>query len=217
MDFDSGDNKDSFDTFRNEFGPEYYSFDIGKVHFVIMNDVKYPCGPEDNEDGLHGHCDQEDRQDYTGTIIERQMTWLKNDLAHVPKDRLIHLHMHIPIHSFIDQNLVKHSVANVVELYETLGCHRSSDGMFYAHDCERKIVSSHAHTHTAENIRPGEDFEGWSTALDSGTLKGRSPGPPPFHQVILGAGGGSWWTGKVAMCTLMSLTPKSCIDSAELV
>lgn len=197
MDFDAPDDAHSFDTFRREFGPEYYSFDIGMVHFIIMDDVKYPCGPEDNLDGLHDFCAEDaGRPDYTGAISERQLTWLKNDLAHVPKDKLIHLHFHIPIHSFIDQNLVKHGVANVVELYETLGCHRSKDGYFYPEDCERKIVSSHAHTHTTENIRPGEDFEGWSTALDAGHLKGRSPGPPPFHQVILGAGGGSWWTGK---------------------
>ena len=199
MDFDAPDDAHSFDTFRREFGPEYYSFDIGMVHFIIMDDVKYPCGPEDNLDGLHDFCERGfDRPDYTGSITERQLTWLKNDLEHVSKDKLIHLHFHIPIHSYIDQNLVKHSVANVVELYEILGCKRSDDGYFYPEGCERRIVSSHAHTHTTENIRPGENFEGWSTALDAGNLQGRSPGPPPFHQVILGAGCGSWWTGECA-------------------
>lgn len=197
LDFDATDDKHSFDTFRREFGPEYYSFEIGMVHFIVMDAVKYPCGPEDNLDGLHDFCERRpERPDYTGMITDRQMTWLKNDLAHVPKNKLIHLHFHIPIHSFIDQNLVKHGMANAVELYEALGCHRAHDGMFYPEDCERKIVSSHAHTHTTENIRPGENFEGWSTALNAGSLSHRSPGPPPFHQVILGAGSGSWWSGR---------------------
>lgn len=196
-DFDAPDDVDSFDTFRREFGPEYYSFDIGMVHFIVMDDVIFPCGPEENEDGLHDFClNGPDNPNYTGKISERQLTWLKNDLEHVSKDKLIHLHMHIPIVSFIDQNSAKHAVGNVVELYEILGCHRSDDGYFYPEDCERKIVSSHAHTHTIENIRPGENFEGWKTALDAGNLKGVAAGPPPFHQVILGAGGGSWWTGK---------------------
>lgn len=57
MDFDSPENIHSFDTFKREFGPDYYSFDIGQVHFVVMNDVFYPCTPDMNEDGLHDWCD----------------------------------------------------------------------------------------------------------------------------------------------------------------
>lgn len=57
LDYDAPSDADSFDTFRREWGPTYYSFDIGEVHFVILDAVKYPCLPEDNEDGLHPFCD----------------------------------------------------------------------------------------------------------------------------------------------------------------
>ena len=57
FDFDSPDNRHSFDTFKREFGRDYYSFDIGQVHFVVGNDVFYPCTPDQNEDGVHEWCD----------------------------------------------------------------------------------------------------------------------------------------------------------------
>lgn len=56
-DFDSPDNLHSFDTYRREFGPLDYSFDIGQVHFIMMTDVSYPCTPDQNFDGLHDWCD----------------------------------------------------------------------------------------------------------------------------------------------------------------
>ncbi len=43
LDWDATSDADSFDTFRREWGPEYYSFDIGQVHFVVLDNVRYPC------------------------------------------------------------------------------------------------------------------------------------------------------------------------------
>ena len=197
-DFDSPHMDHSFDTFPREFGPEYYSFEIGQVHFVVLEDVRYPClAEEDNLDGLHEFCDYPTRSDYNGVVPERQLEWLKNDLAQVPTDKLVFLHLHIPIHSFIDQNLIKHMVDNTVDLYEAVGCSRGADGSFSAENCERRIVSASAHTHTVENMLPGEVFEGFLTTLDQDSLldESRVPGATPFHQLILGAASGSWWSG----------------------
>jgi len=67
--------------------------------------------------------------------------------------------------------------------------------IFHPENCERKIVTLHAHTHTNDNIQPGEAFEGWLTKLNEGTCDDCAPGPVPFQQFIVGAGGGSWWSG----------------------
>ena len=48
LDFDATEDAHSFDTFRREWGPEYYSFDIGKVHFVVLDNVRYPCNGVDD-------------------------------------------------------------------------------------------------------------------------------------------------------------------------
>ena len=92
----------------------------------------------------------------------------------------IFLAMHIPIYAFIDQYSPKHAVDNIIELYEALGCtstpssaaagvSRQSaalpDNIFLPENCARKVISLHAHTHTNDNMLPGESFEGFNTAL----------------------------------------------------
>ena len=84
LDFDATDDAHSFDTFRREWGPEYYSFDIGRVHFVVLDNVRYPCNGVDD----HAFCDPARNPTYNGVIHERQLAWLRNDLAHVPADTL---------------------------------------------------------------------------------------------------------------------------------
>ncbi len=201
FDFDAPTDANSFDTFKREWGPAYYSFDIGDVHFVVLDDVRYPCTPElDNQDGLHGDGDQCDTPDtnptYNGVITDQQIEWLKNDLAHVPNDKLVVLNMHIPIVSFIDQNIARQMVDNQAELYETVGCERAADGSFPPEFCKRPLLALAGHTHTNEQIRPGESFEGWAETLDSGALPpGRSVPASPFPQIIVGASAGSWWSG----------------------
>ncbi len=169
LDFDAETDRHSFDTFRREFGPEYYSYDIGDVHFVVLDDVRYPCNGVDD----HAFCDLSKTPTYNGVIHQRQIDWLRNDLAHVPEDRLIVLNAHIPFVTYTDATAQKHQVDNLAELYEIIG--------------ERPALGLSGHTHTTEQIVPGESFEGW--AENTGT------GPVPFHQIVTGAVSGSWWAG----------------------
>lgn len=87
MNFDSVDDTYSTETFQRVYGPPYYSFDYGKAHFVALDDVVWD-GSEDEGRG---------KGKYTAGLGERQLEWLKNDLAHVAKDRLVVLMMHIPL------------------------------------------------------------------------------------------------------------------------
>ncbi len=201
LDFDAPSNDHSFDTYRREWGPTYYSFDIGDVHFIGLDDVRYPCTPEeDNQDGLHGDGNQCDTPDtfptYNGVLTERQLQWLRNDLEHVPTDKLIVLNMHIPIYAYFDQNFARQMLDNVRELYEILGYPIANDGDDVTAGCERPVLALSGHTHTNEQIRPGESFEGWERTLDSGALPpGRAVGASPFPQIVAGASSGSWWSG----------------------
>lgn len=190
LDFDAPADDHSFDTYRREVGPTYYSFDIGQVHFVVLDDVKYPCTPvEDNLDGLHDFCNNPETEPaYNGILTQRQLEWLQNDLAHVPMDKLIVLNSHISIHSFVDHASTQHNIDNARALYDILGCAPNGG------PCERKVLALSGHTHTLEQIRPGESFEGWNTVLSSGGVY-ESPGPAPFPQIVAGAAAGAWWSG----------------------
>lgn len=174
LDFDAPTDANSFDTFRREWGPPNYSFDLGRVHFIVLDDVRYPCTAEDDADGRHGFCTGANPA-YTGAVAAEQMAWLENDLRHVSKDKLVVLNMHIPIVSYVDNASAQHQVYNARELYALL------EG--------RPALALSGHTHTLEQIRPGELFAGWQTAFSEPL------GPSPFPQIVTGATCGGWWSG----------------------
>lgn len=177
LDFDAKSDKDSFDTFKREWGPTYYSFDLGDVHFVVLDNVRFPCTQEDNLDGKHSFCDNpETSPTYNGVIDAAQMEWLANDLRHVAPNKLIVLNMHIPLVSFVDMEATKHQTDNAEALYDLLA--------------NRPALALSGHTHTLETFLPGEHYEGWSSSLGIGAS--------PIPQIITGATSGSWWSGDLS-------------------
>lgn len=171
LDFDAETDANSFDTFRAAWGPEYYSFDIGSVHFVVLDNVRYPCNGVDD----HPFCDPSASATYNGVITDRQLAWLENDLANVPQDRLIVISAHIPFQTYTDSTAAKHQTDNLDALVAILG--------------DRPVLGLSGHTHTTENILTGEYFDGWED--NTGV------GPAPFHQIVTGALSGSWWSGSL--------------------
>lgn len=97
---DGPDDEHLFDTYKRIFGPTYYSFEYGKVHFVVLASVR------------------RDGQDYTGGLGQRQLEWLENDLALVPADRLVVLTTHIPPVSWNRRAEQKHMLADRDRLYD---------------------------------------------------------------------------------------------------
>jgi len=83
LNMDADKDSDSDETFHRLFGPSYYSFDYGPVHFIILDDVDWA-----KRNGKRG---------YHGGIDEEQMAFVKNDLALVPEKKLVCLMMHIPL------------------------------------------------------------------------------------------------------------------------
>ena len=77
--YDAVDDQHSDETFHRHFGPNYYSWNYGKVHFVALDDVEWLGNT------------------YRGNFGKKQLEWLKNDLQYVPDNYLIVLLMHIPI------------------------------------------------------------------------------------------------------------------------
>lgn len=80
LDFNNRSDERSVDTYRKHFGPEYYSFTIGKIHYVVLKDVFY-----------YGFSYR-----YMGYINERQLSWLEKDLALVPHGTTVVVSLHIP-------------------------------------------------------------------------------------------------------------------------
>lgn len=85
MDYRQGGDETSDRTFKKYFGPTYYSFNRGKAHYIVLDDVRY-LG--------------QDRK-YDGYITEEQLAWMEKDLAHVPKNYLVIINVHIPIYNSV--------------------------------------------------------------------------------------------------------------------
>jgi hypothetical protein len=83
MDYRKGGDETSDDTFQLTYGPTYYSFNRGQVHYVVMDNVRY-LGTDRN---------------YDGWLQQHQLDWLQKDLSFVPTDKMIVLCVHIPVHS----------------------------------------------------------------------------------------------------------------------
>lgn len=77
-----------FDTeqpFVRNLAPTYYSFNLGKVHFIVLDDIL--CTNPGNGD-----------RSYKEKLDDVQTTWLKNDLRTVFKSTPIVVAMHAPIY-----------------------------------------------------------------------------------------------------------------------
>ncbi|MEE8189795.1 MAG: calcineurin-like phosphoesterase C-terminal domain-containing protein, partial [Kiloniellales bacterium] len=94
LNFLSPDDRHSLETFKRTYGPTYYSFDYGQVHFVMLDSVVY-----------HGRNAGRSEPNawgagtYEGRISQVQLDWLANDLSFVPADKLVVVGMHIQLHT----------------------------------------------------------------------------------------------------------------------
>jgi hypothetical protein len=173
FDFDAPDDADSADSWRRLYGPAYYAFEFGEVLFVVLDNVVYPCGPEDAVGPGRAACGNPERPTYNGRVTETQLRWLENLLALVPRERLVVLTTHIPLVSFYDAHSARHQTDDAARLHALLA--------------GRPALSLAGHTHTTENLAPGEHFAGWREAA--------GVGPLPFRHLIAGAASGAWYHG----------------------
>lgn len=85
INFDAQGDKQSDETFESIYGPAYYSFDYGQVHFIVLDDIEWH------------HPTPGGKGQYRGGLGDEQMTFIRNDLALIPDEQLVVLMMHIPL------------------------------------------------------------------------------------------------------------------------
>ena len=91
----AGDNTD-FDAaavWRTIMGPNYYSFNLGQVHYVVLDDIEYLNTANSGEDYSEGVAGS---RNYKGAISTEQMQWLTKDLALVDYSTPVVVCLHIP-------------------------------------------------------------------------------------------------------------------------
>lgn len=125
-------------TFRGRYGPTYWSFERGAVHYVVLHDVFW-----------HG-------AGYVGYVDDAQLTWLAADLARVERGRTVVVLLHIPAHSTRAERegagspSVSESVTNREALYALLAPYRAHLLSGHTHEHEHLVAGTrHEHVHGA--------------------------------------------------------------------
>jgi len=149
----------STETFSRHFGPPYYSFNRGAVHYVVLDDVFWAV------------------VGYSGYLTQDQLTWLAADLSRVEPGSTVVVSAHIPVlgsrHLRIGQSSPgpSISVTNRQALYDLLA-------PFNAH-----ILTGH--THENEHVFEAGTHEHVSAAVCGAWWSGPicSDGSPSGYSV----------------------------------
>jgi hypothetical protein len=137
LNYQSPNNDYATETFKSVFGPDYYSFDYGRVHVLALNNVDW----------------RGSSAGYRGFLHPKQLEWIRNDLADVPRDRLILIVTHIPlVTNALDENGERYAMGedintvNFAELLELLKPFKYVYGIA-GHDTSNSWKVEVNHTH----------------------------------------------------------------------
>jgi len=128
-------------TYEEKFGPSYYSFNKGKIHYITLNDVFYY--------GYSYH--------YMGYLDQKQIDWLKADLQLVPKGNTVIVSLHIPTkyaEAEKEPGLLefqKNALVNAQVLYDLLAGYEAHIMSGHSHEQWNTVISDTImeHTHAA--------------------------------------------------------------------
>lgn len=157
MNFDAADNTLSRETFRKTFGARHAAFQYGGATFLLLDNVDYSGFDVKRPNG--GGI-------YRGFFGPSQLTFVRNVLAHVPRDALVVCCFHIPLRTLAGDGPNNTNV-DTKEFLDAIGSHPNS-------------VSFCGHTHTNEHY-------------DFGPADGFAAGT--HHHHVMAAVSGSWWSG----------------------
>ncbi|MEJ8739573.1 metallophosphoesterase N-terminal domain-containing protein [Phocaeicola sp. HCN-6420] len=109
-DYKATNDRDAESRFMDYIAPTYYSFNLGKVHYVVLDDID--CS---NYDGTTS-------RDYEKRVSAEQLSWLAKDLSHVDKSVPLVVVMHAQLFypSQTDGFKVDHDVLNTTQLLNVL-------------------------------------------------------------------------------------------------
>ncbi len=138
-----------FDTvkdYKENIGPTYYSFNIGKVHYVVLDDVECTNSTInlDRKDGAYVRA-------YDGRVVADELAWLRKDLASVPNGTPLVVTMHIPMYNNKGQYGLKEAsaLAAVLKPYPEVHLYTAHTHTVYNKD---ELATDHLFEHNAGAI-----------------------------------------------------------------
>ena len=139
-----------FDTvkeYKELIAPTYYSFNIGKVHYVVLDDVECTNSKE-STDEKGNKCYE---RAYNGRVVADELAWLRKDLASVPNGTPLVVTMHIPLYGDDGKYRLSDasSLENILKAYPEVHLYTAHTHMMYNTD---HLSSDHLFEHNAGSI-----------------------------------------------------------------
>ena len=108
-DFQTRSDYDAAVKYVDQICPTYYSFNIGKVHYVVMDDID--CSSYDGTES----------RNYVKSLSAEQLDWLAKDLSHVAKTTPIVVAMHAQVFYPTTSGFkIDHDQVNTLRLFDML-------------------------------------------------------------------------------------------------
>ena len=108
-DFQTRSDYDAAVKYVDQICPTYYSFNIGKVHYVVMDDID--CSSYDGTES----------RNYVKSLSAEQLDWLAKDLSHVAKTTPVVVAMHAQVFYPTTSGFkIDHDKVNTLRLFDIL-------------------------------------------------------------------------------------------------
>lgn len=108
-DFQTRSDYDAAVKYVDQICPTYYSFNIGKVHYVVMDDID--CSSYDGSTS----------RNYVESLSAEQLDWLAKDLSHVAKTTPVVVAMHAQVFYPTTSGFkIDHDQVNTLRLFDIL-------------------------------------------------------------------------------------------------
>lgn len=108
-DFQTRSDYDAAVKYVDQICPTYYSFNIGKVHYVVMDDID--CSSYDGTES----------RNYVKSLSAEQLDWLAKDLSHVAKTTPVVVAMHAQVFYPTTSGFkIDHDQVNTLRLFDIL-------------------------------------------------------------------------------------------------
>ena len=136
------------------FGPTYYSFNIGRVHYVVLDNIKY-CN----------HKSKGKDRNYEVRITEDQINWASRDAKLMPKDtKRVVIAWHCPGHRRRTNGEATHNTGDILSLYARNGMPIT---ILSGHNHQAETITVADYPNTMEYIHPSVSGSWWYYPLCS--------------------------------------------------
>lgn len=133
-DYKTTSNVGAKQAFRSIVAPNYYSFNIGNIHYVVLDDID--CSTYDGTTS----------RKYAEKLVAEQLEWLRKDLANVDKATPVFIAMHAPVFYPSGATNFKKDLENTDELLNIVNGYT--------------VHFVTGHTHKNYNVQPSHSVTG---------------------------------------------------------